>query len=112
MALRADIELEAGAKTVATGLLMDLIATLRSMRPGDVMAVISSNRMLGAELEAWCRFTRNTLVDVGIEQDHHRWVIRCGSSAGRNRSRDAGRSVAHPGLSPLAVHEFRLQFAM
>lgn len=80
MALRADIELDAGSKTFATGLLMDLIATLRSMRPGDLMAVISSNRTLGADLEAWCRFTRNSLVDIGIDQDRHRWVIRCGEA--------------------------------
>ena len=64
MALRAHIELDAGAKTFATGLLIELIAALRSMRPGDLMAVMSSNRMLGTELEAWCRFTRNSLVDV------------------------------------------------
>ena len=69
MALRADIELEAGAKTFATGLLMELIVALRSMRPGDLMAVMSSNRMLGTEIEAWCRYTRNSLVEVSIEQD-------------------------------------------
>jgi pyruvate-formate lyase-activating enzyme/TusA-related sulfurtransferase len=80
MALRANIELEAGAKTFATGLLLDLIAALRSMRPGDLIAVVSSDRMLGAGLEAWCRFTRNSLVDVGNEQDRHRWVIRCGEA--------------------------------
>lgn len=78
MALRADIELDAGAKTFATGLLMELIVALRSMRQGDLMAVISSNRMLGVELEAWCRFTLNSLVEVSIGQDRHRWVIRCG----------------------------------
>jgi pyruvate-formate lyase-activating enzyme len=80
MALRADIELDAGAKTFATGLLMDLVVALRSIRPGDLVAAMSSNRMLGTELEAWCRFTRNSLVEVSIEQDRHRWVIRCGEA--------------------------------
>src|SRR6516162_3465148 len=80
MALRAHIELDAGTKTFATGLLIDLIAALRVVRPGDLMAVASSNRILGAELEAWCRFTRNSLVDVSIEQDRHRWIIRCGEA--------------------------------
>ena len=80
MALRADIELDAGAKTFATGLLMELIVALRSLRQGDLMAVISSKPMLGAELEAWCRFTRNSLVEVSIGPDGHRWVIRCGEA--------------------------------
>src|SRR6516225_7826289 len=80
MSLRAHIELDAGTKTFATGLLIELIAALRVVRPGDLMAVTSSNRILGAELEAWCRFTRNSLVDVSIEQDRHRWIIRCGEA--------------------------------
>jgi pyruvate-formate lyase-activating enzyme len=80
MALRAHIELDAGTKTFATGLLIELIAARRSLNTGDLLAVASSNRMLGTELEAWCRFTRNVLVDVTIEQDIHRWVIRCGEA--------------------------------
>ena len=80
MAFRAHIELDAGTKTFATGLLIELIAALRSRHTGDLLAVVSSNRMLGAELEAWCRFTRNTLVDTSIEQDRYRWVIRCGEA--------------------------------
>ena len=67
MAIRAHIELDAGAKTFATGLLIELIAALRRMRPGDPMAVIGSDQTIGTELEAWCRFTRNSLVDVAFE---------------------------------------------
>jgi hypothetical protein len=67
MAIRAHIELDAGAETFATGLLIELIATLRRMRPGDLMAVIGSDQTIGTELEAWCRFTRNSLVDVALE---------------------------------------------
>jgi pyruvate-formate lyase-activating enzyme/TusA-related sulfurtransferase len=80
MALRAHIELDAGSKTFATGLLIELIAALRSRHIGDLLAVVSANRALGADLEAWCRFTRNTLVDASIEQDRYRWVIRCGEA--------------------------------
>src|ERR1700747_118585 len=80
MAPRAHIELDAGSKTFATGLLIELIAALRSRHIGDLLAVVSANRTLGADLEAWCRFTRNTLVDASIEQDRYRWVIRCGEA--------------------------------
>jgi uncharacterized radical SAM superfamily Fe-S cluster-containing enzyme len=80
MAMGADIELDAGAKTFASGLLVELIATLRRARPGDLMAVIGSDRAVGTELEAWCRFTHNSLVDVTLEEGRHRWVIRCGEA--------------------------------
>src|SRR6516165_1517221 len=90
MAIRANIELDAGAKTFATGLLIELIAALRCMRPGDLMAVFGSDRALGTELEAWCRFTRNSLVDVTVEEGRYRWVIRCGEAP---ENADAGRPV-------------------
>ena len=80
MAIGADIELDAGAKTFATGLLIELIAALRRMRPGDLMAVIGSDQTIGTELEAWCRFTRNSLVDVTLKKRRYRWVIRCGEA--------------------------------
>jgi pyruvate-formate lyase-activating enzyme/TusA-related sulfurtransferase len=78
MAIRADVELEAGAKTFASGLLVELIAALRRVRRGGLIAVIGSDRAVGTELEAWCRFTHNSLVDVTVERDRHRWIIRCG----------------------------------
>src|SRR6476620_7484951 len=80
MAIRAHIELDAGAKTFATGLLLELIAALRRMRRGDLLAVIGSDQTIGTELQAWCRFTRNSLVDVALEAGRYRWVIRCGEA--------------------------------
>jgi pyruvate-formate lyase-activating enzyme/TusA-related sulfurtransferase len=80
MALQTHIELDAGGKTFATGLLIELIAALRRVRPGDLIAVIGSDPTVGTELEAWCRFTRNSLVDVTLEERRYRWVIRCGEA--------------------------------
>ncbi len=80
MGTRASIELDAGTKTFASGLLPELIAALRGSRPGDLVAVISSEASVGADLEAWCRFTRNTLVDTTVEAGRKRWVVRYGEA--------------------------------
>jgi pyruvate-formate lyase-activating enzyme/TusA-related sulfurtransferase len=82
MRIKANIELDAGAKSFATGLLPELIAALRQCGPGDLLAVVSSAADLGADLEVWCRFTRNTLVDTTIEAGRTRWTIRCGEAPG------------------------------
>jgi pyruvate-formate lyase-activating enzyme/TusA-related sulfurtransferase len=77
---KVDFELDAGAKTFSSGLLPDLIAALRRSRPGDLLAVISADPALGDGVEAWCRFTRNTLIDTGVEAGRTRWLIRCGEA--------------------------------
>ena len=81
MRMNANIELDAGAKTFASGLLPDLIAALRRSRKGDLVAVISTNPNIGPELEAWCRFTRNSLVDTAVEEGRIRWVLRYGEAS-------------------------------
>jgi pyruvate-formate lyase-activating enzyme/TusA-related sulfurtransferase len=78
MRWKANIELDAGAKTFASGLLPELIAAVRRCRPGDLLAVLSGEASVGADLEAWCRFTRNTLIDTTVEVGRTRWLIRCG----------------------------------
>jgi pyruvate-formate lyase-activating enzyme len=80
MRIEANIELDAGDKSFATGLLPELIAALRRSGPGDLLAVVSSEGNLGNELESWCRFTRNTLIDTTVEAGRTRWVIRCGEA--------------------------------
>jgi pyruvate-formate lyase-activating enzyme len=76
----ANVELDAGTKTFASGLLPDLIAALRRCLKGDLVAVTSVDPSIGPELEAWCRFTRNSLVDVSIEEGRTRWVVRLGEA--------------------------------
>jgi hypothetical protein len=90
MPIKANIELDAGVKSFATGLLPELIAALRRCSPGDLLAVISSEAGLDADLEAWCRFTRNTLVDTTVELNRTRWLIRCGEAPA---NADADRPV-------------------
>src|SRR6266852_4523154 len=80
MRMKATIELDAGTKTFASGLLPELIAALRRSRPGDLVAVISGEASVGSELEAWCRFTRNSLVDMTVEAGRTRWVVRYGEA--------------------------------
>jgi pyruvate-formate lyase-activating enzyme/TusA-related sulfurtransferase len=80
MAIKADFELDAGAKTFASGLMPELIAVLRRARAGDLIAVISGDPSIGTDLQAWCRFTHNSLVDTGVEAGRNRWVVRCGEA--------------------------------
>lgn len=79
--MKADINLDIGGKTFATGLLPELLAVLRRSRPGDLVALIGNEENLGPELETWCRFTGNSLVEATVEQGRSRWVFRCGTAA-------------------------------
>ena len=77
--MKADIELDIGRKTFASGLLPDLIAALRRSRPEDLVAVVGDENTIGPELETWCRFTGNPLQEAAIENGRARWVFRCGA---------------------------------
>ena len=90
MQTKATIELDAESKTFAAGLLPELIAALRRSRTGDLLAIIGSEARVGADLQAWCRFTRNALIDATIEGGRTRWVIRCGEAPA---DADADRAV-------------------
>ena len=79
--MKADVDLDIGRKTFASGLLPELIAVLRRSRPGDLIGVVSDEQSLGPELETWCRFTGNPLVETTSENRRARWVFRCGSVA-------------------------------
>jgi pyruvate-formate lyase-activating enzyme/TusA-related sulfurtransferase len=81
MSATANLELDAGTKTFASGLLPDLIALLRRSRKGELVAVTSSDPNLGPDLEAWCRFTRNSLIGTQVEAGRTRWVLRHGEAA-------------------------------
>jgi hypothetical protein len=79
--MRADVDLDIGGKTFGSGLLPELIGVLRRSRPGDLVAVIGDDDSIGPELETWCRFTGNTLLETTFENGHTRWVFRYGAVA-------------------------------
>jgi uncharacterized Fe-S cluster-containing radical SAM superfamily protein len=76
--MRADVELDIGRKTFASGLLPELIAVLRLCRSGDLIAIVGDEEGVGSELETWCRFTGNPLQETTTEKGRPRWVFRCG----------------------------------
>jgi hypothetical protein len=79
--MRADVNKDVGRKTFASGLLPELIAVLRRSRPGDLIAVVGDEPSIGPELETWCRFTGNALLESMVENGRPRWVFRCGAVA-------------------------------
>jgi len=44
--------------------------------------LIGDEASVGPELERWCRFTGNSLVETAVENGRSRWVFRCGAAAG------------------------------
>lgn len=79
--MKADIDLDIGRKTFAAGLLTELIAALRRSRPGHLVALVGDEEAVGSELEKWCRFTGNTLLETTIQKGRMRWVFRNGTAA-------------------------------
>jgi hypothetical protein len=80
--MKANIDLDIGPKRFASGLLPELIDVLRRSRPGDLVAVVGDDESVGPELETWCRFTGNPLVEATAGVGRARWVFRCGAVAG------------------------------
>ena len=79
--MKTDIQLDIGPKTFSSGLLPELIAVLGRSRAGELVAVVGDDARVGPELETWCRFTGNTLVESTATEGRMRWVFRCGSAA-------------------------------
>src|SRR5262249_16046692 len=84
--MRVEIEIDAGTKTFASGLLPDLIDPGRRSRPGNLFSISGSDPRLSEDLATWCRFTRNTLVETTKQANQTRWVIRCGEAAAESEA--------------------------
>src|SRR5262249_10770610 len=90
MAMKTSIEIDAGARTFASGLLPELIAARRRCRRGGLVAVWGGAANIGPDLEPWCRFPRNTLIDTTPEGGRTRWVSRCGEAPAAGADRPVG----------------------
>jgi hypothetical protein len=89
--VKADIDLDIGRKTFTSGLLPELIGVLRRSRPGDLVAVVGDEESIEPELDNWCRFTGNPLLEATAEKGRRRWVFRCGAVvASAEESRPVG----------------------
>jgi pyruvate-formate lyase-activating enzyme/TusA-related sulfurtransferase len=91
--MKSDVLLDIGRKTFASSLLPELIAVLRRSRAGNLVAVVGDDESVGRELEIWCRFTGNTLLEATAENGRRRWVFRCGPVTRGGRPEDDGRPV-------------------
>jgi hypothetical protein len=88
--MRADVDLDIGRKTFASGLLPELIAVLRRSHLGDLVAVVGDEEGVGPQLETWCRFTGNPLLEATVENGRARFVFRCGAVPVREDNRPVG----------------------
>ena len=80
--LAARIELDAGDRTFASGLLLDLLSALRRTTAGDLIALTGRDAAaLDSDLDAWSRFTGHSIVARTSGDDGTRWVIRHGAAA-------------------------------
>jgi organic radical activating enzyme len=84
------IDVDAGERTFATGLLLDLVAALRLTAPGELVGLASAQpSAIAADLGAWSRLTGHAIVATTIEHGRTRWVIRHGAI-------DAADTAARP----------------
>jgi len=77
------LEIDAGDRTFASGLLLDLLAALRRTPPGDLFGITARDHpTIDKDLTAWCRLTGHAIVSRTIEAGWTRWVIRHGAPPG------------------------------
>lgn len=93
--LAARVEVNAGDRTFASGLLLDLVAALRATTAGDLIAVTGRTAAaLESDLDAWSRFTGHAIVARTTDDGGTRWVIRHGAAASdSDRARPLGERL-------------------
>jgi pyruvate-formate lyase-activating enzyme/TusA-related sulfurtransferase len=94
MKLKATVEIEAGAKTFASGVLLELLSAMRATHSGDLISLTTTFPAVAADLEAWSRLTGNTIVGMTEENGSTRWVIRHGPAPAEDaEERPLGRHL-------------------
>ncbi len=79
--MKARAEIGPTDKTFASGLLVELIAALRGVAPGETIALTCTGASVSEDLELWSRLTGNALVDVAPASGGAvRFVIRSGEA--------------------------------
>lgn len=78
--LPARVDIDAGTRTFAGGLLLDLVAALRETAAGELVGLTSAEpSAIETDLDAWSRVTGHAIVAKTIEHGRTRWVIRHGA---------------------------------
>lgn len=93
--LAASIELDAGDRTFASGLLLVLLSGLERTATGDLIALSARDAApIDADLEAWSRLTGNAIVARTTADQVTRWVIRHGAApADEGQARPLGERL-------------------
>lgn len=79
--LSTRLDVDAGERTFASGLLLELLAALRTTSPGDLIGVRSTSpAAVEQDLESWSRLTGHTIVATTATDGQKRWVIRHGAA--------------------------------
>jgi pyruvate-formate lyase-activating enzyme len=80
--LTARVELDAGERTFASGLLLDLLSALRRTSDGDLNALTSRHpAAIESDLDAWSRLTGHAIIARTTADERTSWVIRRGAAA-------------------------------
>lgn len=88
------IDVDAGSRTFASGLLLDLVSALRLTAPGELIGLSCAVRSaIEADLDAWSRVTGHSIVATTIEGGRTRWVIRHGGVAADATARPLGERL-------------------
>jgi pyruvate-formate lyase-activating enzyme len=92
--LRARLEIDAGDRTFATGLMLELASAFRRTTAGDLVAVTTgAGSQIETDLLAWSRLTGHAIVGVTREDDRVRWVVRHGAVDPPDDSRPLGERL-------------------
>ena len=84
--LAARVEVNAGDRTFASGLLLELLSALGRTTAGDLIALTGHDAAaLESDLDAWSRITGHSIVARTTGNDGTRWVIRHGAAARDDR---------------------------